>query len=130
MEHTALTALLSFCQEVDVRFLCIPSSSNIEILTGDLDKVLMNVFSNSPISRSTFDGLTDYYHINSQNSFYYPENEIATHLKRIYTSNYNLNNIVRGDIVVFTSSEVNQSIMSYFLDQVLLYYVTAEQKIL
>lgn len=130
MEHKVLPVLQSIFQKVKVKFLYIPSNSNLEILTGNLDSILLNVFSNSSISRSTFDGLTDYYHLSSDVSSTYPINKIATHFKRVYTSNYSLNNSIKGDILVVTSSDTNPSIMSYFLDQVLLYYVSIEKTIL
>lgn len=130
MEQRVLLALLSIFQKVKVRFLYIPTSSNLELLNSDLDTCLLNIYSDSPISRSTFDGLTDYYHLTPDLSLSYPVNKIATHFKRVYTSNYSLNNTIRGDILVITSSDKNPSIMSYFLDQVLLYYVSIEKTIL
>lgn len=112
-----------------MRFLYISSSSELQIFTSNLDSTLLNIFSNNSISRSTFDGITDYYHLSSSLSCFYPPNKIATHFKRLYSSDYSINNVVRGDILITSSLDNNPSVMSYFLEQVLLYYVTVQKTI-
>ena len=112
-----------------MRFLYIPCSSHLQVFTSSLDSTLLNIFSSNSISRSTFDGITDYYHLSSTVSYSYPPNKIATHFKRLYSLDYSMNNVIRGDVLVTSSFDNNPSIMSYFLDQVILYYVTTQKTI-
>lgn len=107
--------------------LLLPASGNPVIITETLEKSLHYAFGDHDVMVDTFDGVNNYYHIiNSQNL---PINLIATHLKRIYTSDYTINNSIRGDILIYSSSKyltdsIDNSVNYYFVQEVLNYLAT------
>lgn len=111
-----------------MKHLLIPVLGYPEILTdSDLSKIMISVFGSNDVSYSTFDTVTNYVHLANQKSNLYPVNNLATYLKRMYTHNYSINNVVRGDILAYTSVSDTYTILPYFVDQVLHYHVTIPQ---
>lgn len=104
--------------------LYLPVSGTPSIITDTLSKAVQYVFPDQNVLISTFDGINNYYHVT--HSIYSSVNFIATHLKRVYTSNYNINNVIRGDIIIYSSSkylpdEIDSSVNYYFIQEILTY---------
>lgn len=95
-----------------------------QIISDDIQDAKSFVFGSQPTTISTFDGLSNYYHYDYSLSHKYPVNICATYLKRLYTQNYSPLNLVRGDILVYSSSDamphiVDSSVLPYFINQVM-----------
>jgi hypothetical protein len=101
--------------------LWIPVNSQPEIITQDLQSSILHVFGSDDVVISTFNGEANYYHYDQKNYSHLPVNHLATVLKRIYTNNYNI--LLRGDILVYSSSDkfphiIDDSVPFDFLQQV------------
>lgn len=108
--------------------LLVPVSGYPEILYDDLEKVKLLIFHHQEPSLSTFNSHCNYFHHNENEALLKPVNKIATFLKRMYTHNYKIHNVIRGDILVYSSWDkfpniVDASVPQYFVDQVIAYYL-------
>jgi|APGre2960657373_1045057.scaffolds.fasta_scaffold127057_2 hypothetical protein len=111
-----------------MRGLLIPTSGFPEILYEDINEVELMIFKNQRTIVSTFDGTVNYVHLEYYSSLSKPTNVVATFLKRLYTKNYVVKNSIRGDVLVYSSSQnlphlVNSSVPQYFVEQVISHYV-------
>lgn len=111
-----------------MRGLLVPVSGYPEILYDDLEKVKLLIFYNHEPSLSTFNSHCNYFHYNENDSKFKPINKIATFFKRMYTHSYKMTNVIRGDILVYSSYDnlpnvVDSSVPQYFIDQVITYYL-------
>lgn len=109
--------------------LLIPVSGPPEILNDSLEKVKLIVFYNREPVISTFNSHCNYYRYNDIDSITQPVNVAATFFKRLYTHRYSIKNIVRGDVLVYSSFDklpnvIDYSVPQYFVDQVASYYIS------
>lgn len=112
-----------------MRGLFVPTDDYPQIISDEIQDSKSFVFADKPTTISTFDGLSNYYHYTDEVAHLYPVNICATYLKRLYTQNYHPLNLVRGDILVYSSSDqmphiIDASVLTYFVDQVLAFMVT------
>lgn len=99
-----------------------------EIITdNNIDKIILSVFGLNKVSYSTFDSVTYYIYLQDQSSYKYPVNQLATYLKRLYTHNYSILNSIYGDVICYTPIANTHTILPYFIDQALQYYVSIPQ---
>lgn len=128
MELKVLQALPSFLKEVNLRGLLLSTNDYPQIISDDISDAKAFVFGSSPITISTFDGTSNYYHLIDK-GLIFPVNKIATYFKRLYTQNYSPLNIITGDVLVYSSEDsmphiIDFSVQSYFIDQVMAYFVS------
>lgn len=107
-----------------MRGLFIPVHDYPQIISDDTQAAKSFVFGSDSTTISTFDGLSNYYHYTYEVSHKHPVNVCATYFKRLYTQNYFPLNLVRGDILVYSSSDsmphiIDSSVLPYFIDQVM-----------
>ncbi len=112
-----------------MRGLFVPVDDYPQIISDEILDAKAFVFANDSVTISTFDGLSNYYHYDNSVAHKYPENVCATYLKRLYTQNYSPLNIVRGDILVYSSLDemphvIDASVLPYFIDQVMAFIVS------
>ena len=111
-----------------MRGLLLSTNDYPQIISDEITDAKAFVFGSSPITISTFDGTTNYYHLIDK-GLIFPVNKIATYFKRLYTQNYSPLNIVTGDVLVYSSEDsmphiIDSSVQSYFIDQVMAYFVS------
>lgn len=109
--------------------LFVPVNDYPQIISDDTQAAKSFVFGSDPTTISTFDGLSNYYHYTYEVSHKYSVNVCATYLKRLYTQNYSPLNLVRGDILVYSSLDsmphiIDSSVLPYFIDQVMAFMVS------
>lgn len=109
--------------------LLIPVYGSPEILNDSVDKAKMMVFYNKEPAISTFNSHCNYYRYNDIDALTQPINPIATFFKRMYTSRYVVKNVIRGDILVYSSFDklpniIDYSVPQYFIDQVVAFYIS------
>lgn len=112
-----------------MRGLFVPVNDYPQIISDELQDAKAFVFQSDQVTISTFDSLSNYYHYTNDVSHKYPVNKCATYLKRLYTQNYSPLNLVRGDILVYSSSDsmphiIDDSVLPYFIDQVMAFMVS------
>jgi hypothetical protein len=105
----------------------IPASGYPEFMLDDIQNVKLLVFNGKTPEVATFDGISNYYQLPYLESLHYPINTVATTLKRLYTKNHNMNTVIRGDILVYSSVDhlpnvIDASVHYYFVDQVINIY--------
>ncbi len=109
--------------------LYLPVDDYPQIISDQLQEAKSFVFGDKPITISTFDSLSNYYHYHNDIAINYPVNKCATYLKRLYTQNHQPLNLVRGDILVYSSIDkmphmIDNSVHPYFIDQVMAFMAT------
>jgi hypothetical protein len=99
----------------------IPAEGDPQFLYEDLDYLLSYIFSDNPVQFSIFDSVSCYYHLDQNIAQVYPVNHAATFFKRMYTFKNQINNQIRGDIFVMSSSSdiiyPDQSVSYEFVEQ-------------
>jgi hypothetical protein len=112
-----------------VKGLYLPVDDYPQIISDQLQEAKFFVFGDKPITVSTFDSISNYYHYHNDIAIYYPVNKCATYLKRLYTQNYQPLNLVRGDVLIYSSVDkmphmIDNSVLPYFIDQVMAFMAT------